>query len=112
MATWSMVPVLTLGILVAIVKLADFAVLGIGPGLWAFAALSVLVTILSRVSAQRLWRYAEDAGLVPVSGGGIDAARPVADCHACGYVQNLASFDHKQACLRCGAEVHFRKPGT
>src|SRR3546814_5930956 len=52
------------------------------------------------------------AGLVPVSGGGIDAARPVADCHACGYVQNLASFDHKQACLRCGAEVHFRKPGT
>src|SRR3546814_13358695 len=69
MAPWSMVPVLTLGILVAIVKLADFAVLGIGPGLWAFAALTVLVTILSRLSAQRLWRYAEDAGLVPVSGG-------------------------------------------
>src|SRR3546814_16348544 len=79
MAPWSMVPVLTLGILVAIVKLADFAVLGIGPGLWAFAALTVLVTILSRVPAPRLWRYADDAGLVPVSGGGIAAARPVSD---------------------------------
>src|SRR3546814_3007492 len=87
MAPWSMVPVLTLGILVAIVKLADFAVLGIGPGLWAFEALTVLVTIMSRVSAQRMGRYAEDAGLVPVSGGGIDAARRVADCHACGSVQ-------------------------
>src|SRR3546814_13260038 len=34
MAPWSLVPVLTLGSLVAIVTLADFAMLGIGPGWW------------------------------------------------------------------------------
>ncbi|WJJ93484.1 paraquat-inducible protein A [Neopusillimonas aromaticivorans] len=68
---WSMVPVLLLGILVAMVKLGDLAVLHIGEGLWAFGALSVLLTILTRMSAYRLWRYAEEAGLVRRSGEGL-----------------------------------------
>ena len=112
LAPWSMVPVLMLGILVAIVKISDFAVLGVGPGLWGVAALTILITALSRVSAPRLWRFAEDAGLVPVSGAGLDMARPIADCHACGYVQNLDCPGHDQSCRRCGARVHWRKPDS
>lgn len=109
---WSMVPVLMLGILVAIVKLADLAVLTIEPGLWGFAALTVLVTMLSRVSALALWRYAEDAGLVLPSGAGIDASAPISDCHACGFVQNVAVQGHGQHCRRCNARLHFRKPNS
>ncbi|HEU0230202.1 MAG TPA: paraquat-inducible protein A [Burkholderiaceae bacterium] len=111
LGTWSMVPVLMLGILVAIVKLAGLAVLHVAPGLWGFVALTVLLTLLERVSAGWLWRQAEDAGLVPLSGIDVDPAATVASCHACGNVQNLASPHDHQACRRCGAKVRFRLPG-
>lgn len=111
LGTWSMVPVLMLGILVAIVKLADLAVLSVAPGLWGFAALTVLVTMLGRVTVPWLWRRAEDAGLVAVSGADVDVTRTVAGCSVCGHVQNLASPHHHQACRRCGARVTYRLPG-
>jgi paraquat-inducible protein A len=112
LAPWSMVPVLMLGILVAIVKLADLAVLGVGPGLWGFAALTVLMTVSSRASALALWRYAEDAGLAVPSGSGLDAAAPIAGCHACGFVQNVDVAGHGQRCRRCRARLHYRKPNS
>src|SRR3546814_18051268 len=59
-----MVPVLMLGMLVAIVKFSGFATIEPGPGIWAFAILTFLLTALSRLTAHRLWRHAEDAGLV------------------------------------------------
>ncbi len=110
LGAWGMVPVLMLAILVAVVKLAGFAVLNVAPGLWGFAALTVFVTALGRVTARWLWRAAEDAGLVPLSGTGLDLARVYGACHACGYVQNLTS-PQGQACRRCGAWVRFRLPG-
>src|SRR5690606_23016938 len=61
---WSMVPVLMLGILVAIVKLAGLASVQLGPAIWAYAILTFLLTGLARLTALRLWRYAEDANLV------------------------------------------------
>lgn len=112
LGTWSMVPVLMLGILVAIVKLSGMAVLEVSPGLWGFAALTVLLTVLGRVTPRWLWRQAEDAGLVKVSGEGLDSARTIASCHACGYVQNLSSPEHARACVRCGAHVRYRLPGV
>lgn len=109
LSRWSMVPVLMLGILVAIVKLAGLALLTVEPGLWAFAVLTVLLTALSQVSAQRLWRYAEDAGLVSVSGANVDLDATVAACPSCGYVQNMGPAK-RCVCRRCGATFHFRKP--
>jgi len=106
---WSMVPVLLLGIVVAMVKLSDMAVLRLGEGLWAFGALSVFLTMLSRVSAARLWRYAEDAGLVVRSGTTVDLNQAVAGCTACGCVQNMPAAGAR-SCERCGAFFHFRKP--
>lgn len=86
MASWSMVPVLMLGILVAMVKLAGLASLVIGPGLWAFGALTFLLTGLSRFSAQRLWRYAEDEQLVSQSGDRLARGVDGVACQSCGYV--------------------------
>ncbi|HEY9279112.1 MAG TPA: paraquat-inducible protein A [Eoetvoesiella sp.] len=105
---WSMIPVLLLGILVAIVKLAGMAILTVEPGLWGFAVLSVMLTALSRVSAHRIWRYAEDRSLVPRSGDGIAFDKIVAACSACGFVQNISSLRQNPPCHRCGAGVHFR----
>lgn len=110
LAPWSMVPVLMLGILVSIVKFAGFARMQIQPGLYAFGVLTVLLTILGRFSAQRLWRYAEDAGLVAVSGAGVDLQGQVAACLSCGFVQNCES--KKINCARCGATVKQRKSAT
>ncbi|MBP6019981.1 MAG: paraquat-inducible protein A [Burkholderiaceae bacterium] len=112
LAPWSMVPVLMLGLLVAIVKFSGFAPLEPEPGLWGFAALTVLLTILSRFSAHRLWRYAEDAALVPVSGEMVNLQRPAAACSACGYVQNQSPSSSPKSCQRCGAHIRFRKPDT
>ncbi|OXR48441.1 paraquat-inducible membrane protein A [Pusillimonas sp. T2] len=106
---WSMVPVLLLGIVVAMVKLADMAVLRLGEGLWAFGVLSVLLTMLSRLSASRLWRMTEDAGLVPRSGQAVDFDKPLAGCTACGFVQNMPDSGVCR-CARCKATFHFRKP--
>ncbi|GAB2898932.1 paraquat-inducible protein A [Paralcaligenes sp. KSB-10] len=112
MCSWSMVPVLMLGILVAIVKLSGLARLEPGFGLWAFGALTLLLTGLSRVTALRLWRYAEDEGLVPVSGAQLAAGHPVEACLSCGNVQNATEHDSPHNCSRCGARIHFRKPDS
>ncbi|NYT70135.1 paraquat-inducible protein A [Pusillimonas noertemannii] len=110
LAPWSMLPVLLLGILVAMVKLLDLASVTFGPGLWAFAVSSFMLTALGRVSAQRLWRYAEDDGLVERSGLGLAAGEPHASCHACGFVQSAPAPGGHEPCRRCGARVHRRKP--
>lgn len=110
LAPWCMVPVLLLGVLVAIVKLADMAALTIEPGLWGFAALSVLLTAIGRLSAHRLWHYAEDLDLTPRSGAAVVFDEPLAACGACGFVQNLSTASGHQSCQRCGAKVYFRKP--
>jgi len=112
---WCMVPVFLLGVVVAVVKLAGMARVGPAPGLYGFAALTVLLTILSRLSPHAVWRYAEQSGIVPVH---VPSARPgqvLAGCHACGQVQALSPHDHGGAaprCLRCQAALHYRKPDS
>jgi len=62
---WSMVPVFLLGVVVAVVKLADMAAVSAEAGLWGFAALTVLLTILGRLDSHTLWHYAEQAACAP-----------------------------------------------
>lgn len=113
LAPWSsMIPVLMLGMLVAIVKFSGLATLAPGPGLWAFALLSFLLTGLSRVTAHRLWRYAEDSRLVLASAPEIADGKPVASCAACGYVQNLPAGQSTCTCERCHASIQLRKPNS
>lgn len=109
-APWSMVPVLMLGVIVALVKFSSLAKLSIGPGLWAFGVLTFMLTGLSRVTAHRLWRYAEDAGLVQAPHPNLSAGRVVASCSSCGYVQNIKPGTEACRCERCHARMHRRKP--
>lgn len=106
---WSMTAVLFLGVLVAIVKFAGFGQLEIAPGLYAFFVLTFLLTGLSRVTARRLWHWAEDSALVPVADKRVLKQSTVwSACTHCGFV--LAGEPH--ACARCGAAVHKRKPNS
>ncbi|RTZ47733.1 paraquat-inducible membrane protein A [Candidimonas sp. SYP-B2681] len=109
--SWSMIPVLMLGIMVAMVKFSGLATLTIGPALWAFAILTFLLTGLSRLTAHRLWGYAEDAGLVQVSGQDVFLDDPVASCGACGFVQNMPGSG-TCFCHRCNARIHLRRPNA
>lgn len=107
---WSMVPVLMLGILVALVKLADLATVMVGPALLAFGVLTVLLTMLSRLGTGRLWFEAEDAGLVPVACVNPQHDELVTSCESCGYVLTLQSSHSQRRCPRCAHRVHLRHP--
>lgn len=109
---WSMVPVLMLGVLVAIVKFAGLASVRPEPGIWAFAILTFLLTGLSRFSAYDLWRIAEDRGLVQRSLPQLAPSAVLASCGACRLVQNLEHAQAVQPCERCGTTVHLRKPAV
>lgn len=109
---WSMVPVLMLGILVALVKLADLATLVPGPAIIAFGVLTVLITMLTRLGSQRLWLHAEDAGLVPPARVQPNGSQVVAACESCGYLHIFQQAHQQCRCGRCGARVHFRHPGA
>ena len=110
---WCMVPVFLLGVLVAVVKLAGMADVSPGIGLAGFGLLTVLLTILGRLSPHVIWRYAETAGVVPVHVPRTGPDNVLTGCHVCGQVQALPRDGDPEAdhhCVRCHALVHYRKP--
>lgn len=52
---WSMVEVCMLGILVAVIKLSSYMQVAPGPGIWATAALMVLLTLVANRDIHLLW---------------------------------------------------------
>ncbi len=105
---WSMATVMILGIFVSIVKIAGMAHLQAGPGLLGFFALSFFLTGLGRWGAQALWRSAEDAALVPVSGHhGTGAV-----CDSCGFVQAPPGTLSRARCGRCDAKLGPARLGS
>jgi paraquat-inducible protein A len=52
---WSMTEVFLLGSLVAIVKLSSFLPISTGPGVWALAALTILLAVLGRFDPSSWW---------------------------------------------------------
>ena len=52
---WSMVEVCMLGILVAVIKLSSLVQVYLGAGVWAMAALMVLMTIIAGRDVRQLW---------------------------------------------------------
>ena len=53
---WGMVEVFLLGVLVALVKLSNMAAVLPGVALWAFGALTVLLTVVVSFNPRYLWR--------------------------------------------------------
>jgi paraquat-inducible protein A len=56
---WSMVEVCLLGALVSVVKLSSYMDVVIGVGIWATAALTVLITIIASRDIHGLWNFTE-----------------------------------------------------
>ena len=107
---WSMVPVLMLGLIVAIVKFASLAALEPRPGIWAFGMLTFMLTALSRLDGQRLWGYAEEAGLAPIVRHMDAAPEHLAACDVCGHLQAVDDDAARTSCERCASSIHKRKP--
>lgn len=57
---WSMVEVAIFGILVAIIKLVSLVDVTLGAGVWATAALMVLLTVIAHRDLSALWDQTED----------------------------------------------------
>jgi paraquat-inducible protein A len=62
MQPWTMVEVFMLGLLVAVVKLGGMATATPGLGMWGFAALTLLLTLLNSHDLEQLWERAEGLG--------------------------------------------------
>lgn len=56
---WSMVEVALLGILVSVVKLSGFLEVAPGAGVWAVAALMMLITLIAHRDIEQLWELTE-----------------------------------------------------
>lgn len=59
MVPWGMVEVFMLGILVAFIKLGNMAAIIPGVALWAFVALSILMTMIISFNPKNLWHIDE-----------------------------------------------------
>ena len=57
---WGMIEVFLLGVLVAVIKLSGMATVVIGPALWAFVALTVLLTLVLAFNPRSFWEMAFD----------------------------------------------------
>jgi paraquat-inducible protein A len=55
MRPWSMTEVFLLGAMVAIVKLANWVPITAGPGIWAIAALTLVLAVLGRCDPASWW---------------------------------------------------------
>lgn len=62
MQPWSMVEVFMLGVLVSVVKLTSLSEIRPGVGLWAFALLTILLTVINSFDLDELWDWQSAAG--------------------------------------------------
>lgn len=58
---WGMIEIFLLGILVSLVKLSGMASVTMGPALWAYAALTVLLAVILSWDPRILWEKGGDA---------------------------------------------------
>jgi paraquat-inducible protein A len=120
---WGMIEVLILGMLVALVKLAHIATVVPGIAIWAFGAVMLLLAAAaSTFDPHDIWTRIDRARNVQITGpaeeGNISPSTPTAAraglfvCHDCGLLSKPAVYVHEGRCPRCGAGLHFRKPGS
>jgi paraquat-inducible protein A len=128
--TWSMVEVMMLGILVALVKIADLATVIPGIGMFAVFALILLVAAMTvSFDPREVWlriRWADEAappvGEERSSRPGDDRAMPAEErsaarlgfvlCGACGLLSKYADPAEPGYCPRCGKALEVRRRQT
>lgn len=108
---WAMTEVYLLGLLVAYVKLADIADVELGPALFAFVALIVVMIAAEMALEPRaVWeRLAPSPAIIPAAAAAGDRLAP---CPRCGLVSRLVEAARRQRCPRCHAASSRRKPAS
>ena len=108
---WGMMDVFLLGILVAVVKLAEMATMVPGTALFAFVVLIfVLAAAQATLDPSLVWSRIPATVSAPSPGG------PVLACAVCELLVPLATATtgdrqpERPGCPRCGAPLHGRKP--
>jgi paraquat-inducible protein A len=110
---WAMMEVYLLGVIVAYVKLSDLARLELGPALFAFVGLIVLmIAAEAALEPHAIWRR-----LGPQASArrlGRLRGRALVSCHNCDQLALLRPLSARAAahCPRCGAAMHRRKPNS
>jgi paraquat-inducible protein A len=89
MQPWTMVEVFMLGLLVAVVKLGGMATSTPETGMWAFAILTLLLTLLNSRDLEELWERAEQ--IERAAGGDAALLRPLPVVAADGLAPALPS---------------------
>ncbi|HZP44425.1 MAG TPA: paraquat-inducible protein A [Candidatus Binataceae bacterium] len=122
--TWSMIEVMMLGVLVALVKIADYATVIPGLALFVIGGLVLLLAAMqasfdpAEVWRRVTWVGARDSSLLPLELEATDAdGRAVGRsalelglerCDTCGLVSQPVGAESGR-CPRCGAAIEFRK---
>jgi paraquat-inducible protein A len=117
---WAMSEVFIVAVLVSVSKLSSVAEVIVGPSLWAFGVLTVLLTWIDSLPAERLWQAAEQAGVLgPVpaspyrSAAAVDgAADSWLSCRYCSLLCRNQPHGRNAAlvCPRCHGTLNARKP--
>ena len=128
---WAMVEVMMLGILVALIKIADLATVIPGIGMFAAGALVALVTAMTvSFDPHEAWKRVEWAngemspGLsdsqsaVPAESAAISAVMltgiklGLLSCESCGLLSRPVDINEPGHCPRCGQELALRRHNT
>ncbi len=123
--TWSMVEVMMLGVLVALVKIADYATVIPGTALFVLGALIVVLAAMqASFEPREVWERirwvhatgngdAVDRGIAqagPMSAGALTAMQQgLHCCETCGLLSRPAPGEYEGKCPRCGGTLEFRK---
>jgi paraquat-inducible protein A len=120
---WSMIEVMMLGVLVALIKIAELATVIPGIALFALGALVfVLAAMQANFDPNEVWdriewadEAAHDHGERHGRGDLVSATAPTAmqhglqSCEGCGLLSRPVPGEHEGLCPRCGEALEFRK---
>ena len=110
---WAMMEVYLLGVIVAYVKLSDFARLELGIALFAFVGLIVvMIAAEAALEPHEIWRR-----LGPQASARqlrCRRGRALISCHNCDQLALMPPLPARATahCPRCGAAMHRRKPNS
>ena len=125
---WAMVEVMMLGILVALIKIAELATVIPGIGMFAAGALVALIAAMTvSFDPREVWQRVEwVGGEMPPGLSGSRSAGPtesasihtgmltgitlgLVSCESCGLLSRPVDINEPGQCPRCGAELALRK---
>ncbi|MEN6320741.1 MAG: paraquat-inducible protein A [Syntrophaceae bacterium] len=126
--TWAMIEVMMLGILVALIKIAELATVIPGIGMFAAGALVALIAGMTvNFDPREVWQRVEWANgemptglsrspsVVPAESASIHTGMltgmklGLVSCESCGLLSRPADIDEPGQCPRCGEELALRK---